>query len=74
MLVPGAAEHPQPATIRLDQFLKLTGLVSTGGQAKLCIQAGDVRVNGEVELRRSRKLVAGDEVCCGDHVFEVGDA
>jgi ribosome-associated protein len=49
-------------TIKLDQFLKLEGLVETGGQAKLLIQAGEVSVNREVETRRGRQLVTGDQV------------
>jgi ribosome-associated protein len=49
-------------TIQLDQFMKLKGLVGTGGQAKIVIQAGDVLVNGVVETRRKKKLKAGDEV------------
>ena len=53
-------------TIRLDQFLKLQGLVPTGGAAKMIIQAGEVRVNGEEEIRRSRQLVPGDVVQFGD--------
>ena len=48
--------------LRLDQFLKLRGLADTGGQAKLLIQGGKVRVNGEVETRRRRKLAVGDVV------------
>ena len=48
--------------IRLDQFLKLAGAVQGGGEAKARVQAGEVRVNGEVELRRGRKLRPGDEV------------
>jgi ribosome-associated protein len=48
--------------IKLDQFLKLQGLVETGGHAKQLIQGGEVRVNGEVETRRGRKLRAGDRV------------
>lgn len=51
-----------PETIRLDQFLKLQGLVETGGHAKMVIQSGDVRVNGEVETRRRRQLRIGDVV------------
>jgi ribosome-associated protein len=50
------------ATIQLDQFMKLTGMVSTGGQAKIVIQAGEVLVNGVVETRRKKKLKSGDEV------------
>ena len=46
----------------LDQFLKLTGVAGTGGQAKMMIQGGEISVNGEVETRRRRKLTAGDVV------------
>lgn len=49
-------------TIRLDQLLKLTGVVSSGGQAKALVQGGEVKVNGEVDTRRGRKLRAGDSV------------
>ena len=49
-------------TIALDQFLKLAGLVGTGGEAKVRIQGGEIRVNGEVESRRRRTLHAGDRV------------
>jgi ribosome-associated protein len=49
-------------TIKLDQFLKLEGLVETGGQAKLLIQSGEVSVNQATETRRGRKLVSGDNV------------
>jgi ribosome-associated protein len=59
------------STIKLDQFLKLTGAVGTGGQAKALIQGGEVRVNGEVETRRGRKLKAGDVVEFEGESFEV---
>jgi ribosome-associated protein len=48
--------------IKLDQFLKLAQIVTTGGQAKHVILEGQVKVNGEVELRRGRKLRDGDRV------------
>ena len=48
--------------IKLDSFLKWQSLVETGGQAKLLIQNGEVRVNGKIETRRGRKLVNGDKV------------
>ena len=48
--------------ITLGQFLKAAGLVSTGGEAKYLIVSGLVRVNGEVDIRRGRKLFAGDVV------------
>ena len=50
------------ATIQLDQFMKLAGMVSTGGQAKLVIQGGEVFLNGVVETRRKKKLKNGDKV------------
>ncbi len=53
---------PEPTTLRLDQFLKLTGITESGGRAKLLIQGGEVQVNNEVETRRRRKLVVGDIV------------
>ncbi|WP_414552160.1 RNA-binding S4 domain-containing protein [Anabaena sp. CCY 0017] len=57
--------------IKLDQFLKFMGLASTGGQAKLIIIDGGVKVNGEVETRRGRKLVLGDKVTVEGKTFEV---
>ncbi|MBL8307731.1 MAG: RNA-binding S4 domain-containing protein [Rubrivivax sp.] len=48
--------------ITLDALLKATGLAGSGGEAKLQITAGEVAVNGEVDLRRGRKLRAGDVV------------
>ena len=50
------------SAIQLDQFLKLRGLVNTGGHAKMVIQAGQVQVNGQVETRRKHKLKPGDKV------------
>ena len=54
--------------IRLGQYLKLLGLVATGGEAKVLIQDGYVRVNGEVETRRRRQLQDGDKVEVGEYV------
>ena len=48
--------------IRLDAFLKLAGAVESGGQAKMEVQGGHVRVNGEVCLMRGKKLRTGDAV------------
>ena len=48
--------------IKLDSFLKLSGLSPTGGEAKNAIQAGEVLVNGEVCSQRGKKLYPGDEV------------
>ncbi|MFQ4135792.1 RNA-binding S4 domain-containing protein [Nodosilinea sp. PGN35] len=57
--------------IKLDQFLKQMQVVSTGGQAKLMIQEGEVMVNGEVEVRRGRKLVTGDRVSLDGQIWVV---
>ena len=48
--------------ITLQQFMKLSGIVSTGGEAKLKIKEMDMVVNGEKENRRGRKLYPGDNV------------
>ena len=48
--------------IRLDSAMKLASMVSTGGHAKLVIQNGEVKVNGEACLMRGKKLVSGDTV------------
>lgn len=57
--------------IKLEQFLKLLGIVGTGGQAKLLIQSGEVMVNGQIETRRGRKLVNGDRVDMMGETFKV---
>ena len=49
-------------TMKLDQFLKWQNLTSSGGEAKILIKSGYVKVNGEIETRRGRKLNKGDKV------------
>lgn len=46
--------------IRLDSFLKMCDAVQTGGHAKIVIQDGEVKVNGEVCTSRGKKLRKGD--------------
>ncbi len=46
--------------IKLGQAMKLAGLVSSGIEAKVVIQEGQVKVNGEVDTRRGKKLYSGD--------------
>lgn len=46
--------------IKLGQALKLAGLVGSGVEAKIIIQDGLVKVNGEIDERRGRKLYPGD--------------
>lgn len=57
--------------IKLDQFLKVVQVAASGGEAKLIIRNGDVGVNGEMELRRGRKLYDQDVVTVGDVSFVV---
>ena len=58
--------------IRLGQFLQLAGLVDSGGEAKDAIRAGEVLVNGEVDVRRGRQLQVGDVVTLGRRRARVG--
>jgi ribosome-associated protein len=46
--------------IKLDSFLKLAGIVMSGGEAKEMIQDGLIKINNEIEKRRGRKLYPGD--------------
>ncbi len=48
--------------IELNNYLRIIGIVNTGGLAKLLIRAGSVKVNNEIETRNKRKLHAGDVV------------
>jgi ribosome-associated protein len=66
-------DFDEPATIKLDQFLKWVGAAQTGGEAKLLIQDGHVQVNGGLELRRGRKLVTGDRVVVLGQTHIVGE-
>ena len=60
-----------PAGLRLGQFLKYAGAVESGGEAKAVLEAGEVRVNGEIEPRRGAQLYPGDEVSLGDRTWRV---
>jgi len=57
--------------IELNTFLKLKNLASTGGQAKVLIRSGEIKVNGEVEMRNRRKLHAGDKIRYQGNVYVV---
>ena len=58
-------------SIQLNQFLKLAGVVASGGEAKLLIQDNKVMVDGVVELRKKRQLVVGQIVSIDGNEFEV---
>ncbi|WP_066375375.1 MULTISPECIES: RNA-binding S4 domain-containing protein [unclassified Anabaena] len=59
--------------IKLDQFLKFIGVAPTGGQAKMMIVNGDIKVNGIVETRRGKKLELTDQVTVEGKTFNVAD-
>ncbi len=58
--------------IRLGQAMKLAGMVENGGEAKAVIQSGQVKVNGEVEMQRGKKLRSGDEFSYGSKSAVIG--
>lgn len=57
--------------IRLDAMLKMLGVFETGGQAKIAVQNGLVRVNGEVCTMRGKKMRKGDTAEFKGNIFEV---
>ena len=57
--------------IKLEALLKFAGVVGTGGEAKLAIQCGQVKVNGEPCGLRGRKLRPGDRVELNGQVLVV---
>ena len=58
--------------VKLADFMQLKSMVSSGGQAKVVIQGGQVLVNGNVETRRGKKLQNGDKVSFNGGDFCVG--
>lgn len=59
------------AYIKLGQALKLAGLVESGVDAKYVIQNEQVKVNGQVETQRGKKLIENDEVCFEGKTFVI---
>lgn len=57
--------------IKLGQALKAVGYVESGAEAKQAVQDGSVAVNGEVEVRRGRKLRNGDIVEYSGRKFKI---
>lgn len=54
--------------IELFKLIKVLDLVDTGAQAKMIVADGYVKRNGETELRKRAKIVAGDKISVGDDV------
>jgi len=57
--------------VELNQLLKLVGLADSGGQGKALVASGEVTVDGEVELRKTAKIRAGQVVRLGDAEIRV---
>ena len=57
--------------VELNQLLKLTGLCDSGGAGKQLVASGAVRVDGEVELRKTAKLRAGQVVTLDDVAIRI---
>lgn len=57
--------------IKLDSFLKWSGITTMGSEGKILISNGQIYVNGDIELRRGRKLIKGDVVTYDNHVYEI---
>ena len=67
--------HIRDEFIKLGQAMKLADLVSDGVEAKYVISDGLVKVNGEVDTRRGRKLYVGDMISYnGQDVQVVGES
>ncbi|MBK1810834.1 S4 domain-containing protein YaaA [Clostridium sp. YIM B02505] len=57
--------------IKLDAFLKWCGAASTGAEAKIYVQEGDVLVNGEVCIQRGKKLKINDVVTFDNEDYKI---
>lgn len=57
--------------IKLDSALKFAGIAENGAHAKEIILDGEVMVNGEIELRRGKKLYKGDKFKISDEEYEI---
>lgn len=57
--------------VELYKILKFEGLVASGGEAKMVISEGLVLVNGKVETRKRKKIVAGDTIEFGQEILRI---
>ncbi len=60
-----------PEGIRLGQLIKFVGAVDTGGEVKILLESGLVRVNGNVESRRGLQLRTGDIVAIAGRSWQL---
>jgi len=57
--------------LTLGQFLKMSNIIASGGEAKTFLQSTSVLVNGEKEERRGRKLFQGDQVTVNEQIYTI---
>lgn len=57
--------------IKLDNLLKLGGVAQTGGQAKIMVQNGEIKLNSEICIKRNKKIRNGDIVETDNKIIEV---
>ena len=57
--------------VELYKILKFEGMVGSGGEAKMVIADGMVRVNGEIETRKRKKIVTGDIIEFGEDIIRI---
>ena len=57
--------------VELYKILKFEGIVASGGEAKAVIDDGQVLVNGEVETRKRKKIIAGDVIEFMNEKFKI---
>ncbi len=67
MRVVGISKEP----VELYKILKFEGMAASGGEAKLVIAEGLVLVNGKVETRKRKKIVAGDIIEFGQETIRI---
>jgi ribosome-associated protein len=60
--------------VELYKILKFEGMVASGGEAKMVISEGMVLVNGKVETRKRKKIVAGDTIEFGQEILRIACA
>ena len=63
--------HINREPVELYKILKFEGLVATGGEAKMVIAEGLVRLNGQIETQKRKKIVNGDQIEFNQNVFSI---
>ena len=63
--------NPKEEFIQLLMLLKIKQMAQTGGHAKIIIESGVVKVNGDVEFRKRKKLRTGDLVEVDNTIIEI---